>query len=568
MATGFQTVITTSKTASTPTLCRQLDELQRISGEYRREQLGEDWFRDVRDFFSLNTMQATAPSFRPRVLVPELQMQMLAEAGDVTDNTPVIYITNRDTGRDKNREQAMRGSWRQGQYNLQLFMAQLWANLGGTGFVMVGFEPWARGGRGEVWLRVVDPGNCYPDPAANCDDEWEFFGLVERKYLDWVRSRFPEQGYTIQARPITRTPATSDTLMGQPFGPMQMSGGGLPETIAGASDGMVAFRRFWVNDTTVERVKDLAGNSAGRELDIAPAKFHKMFPNGRLVMDADSQHVIYDGDNYVPHGKFPFIRFMGMPSLEGIWGVPPIRYTRSLQDLAERMYTQLFENAIRLNNGWILIPNSTGVDADKFGGLPGEITVYDAQQGHKPEVVWPKEMPAHMAQLPQLLLEEQRRLQGHTEARQGNPGAGNVSEDLYEAAVGQASKITKIRGRFFAGSVQRVAEQVFYCMARFLRNPLQFPPGEAGSEELSEWKPIDAESLYWDVWLDEGSIQPMSQQMLRKTAIALKQAGLYDIESTLEALGIPNAKEISEKVTQQLSLEALANVKSPGRKQR
>jgi hypothetical protein len=232
------------------------------------------------------------------------------------------------------------------------------------------------------------------------------------------------------------------------------------------------------------------------------------------------------------------------------------------------MYTQIFENAVRLNNGWILIPSATGVDADKFGGLPGEITVYDAQQGMKPEVVWPRDMPAHMTQLPQVLLEEQRRLQGHTEARQGNPSAGNVSEDLYEAALGQASKITKIRGRFFAASVQRAAEMVFYFMARFLRNPLQFPPSEPGSDDLTQWQPVDTESMLWDVWLDEGSIEPMSQQNLRKTALQLKQAGLYDIESTIEALGIPNAKEIAQKVIQQLQLEALANIRQPGRRTR
>lgn len=565
MPSGFKT-ITQSKSSPIPTLVRQMDELQRISSDYKREQLGEDWFRDVRDFFSLQTMQATAPSFRPRVIVPELQMYMLAEAGDVTDNSPVIYITEREHGRDKAREQAMRGAWRQGQFNIQLFLAQLWANLGGTGIAMVGFDPWARGGRGETWLKVCDPGNCYPDPAASSEDDWEYFVLVEKKYLDWVQARFPEQGYRIEARPSTHTPGSGDTTLGMPFGPM-MSPGGLPEQYTGMSDGQVSFRRSWTNDTTIEKVRDLAGSAAGKELDIAPSKYRKMFPNGRLTMDAEGT-ILFDGDNYVPHRQFPFVRFWGMPSLQGFWGVPPIRYTRSLQELAERMYTQVFENAIRLNNGWILIPNTTGIDADKFGGLPGEITVYDAMQGHKPEVVWPKEMPAHMAQLPQLLLEEQRRVQGHTEARQGNPGAGNVSEDLYEAAVGQASKITKIRGRFFAASVQRAAELVFYFMARFHKNALQFPPAEKGSEELTQWKPIDGESLYYDVWLDEGSIEPMSQQNLRKTALALKQAGLYDIESTLEALGLPNAKEIAEKVTQQLQLEALANVKSPGRKQR
>lgn len=557
----FTTLPNDKSSTSVPTLCRQLDELQRLSSELKRDLLGEQWFREVDEYYTLNSMQGIAPSFRPRVIVPELQLYMLAEAGDITDNSPVIYITEREHGRDKDREAVIRGAWRQGQYNLELFTAQLWANLGGTGIIMVGFDPWARGGRGSIWLRAVDPGDFYPDPLAQNDEELQYAGICEKRFVDYVRAHFPEQGYSIRSQPITKTPGTDAGVMSMPFGPMG-SVGGLPMEHA-QSDGTVLLRRFWVNDSTVERVKQAAGSSAGKDLDIAPSKFKLQFPNGRLIIDADST-LLYDGDNYVPHGKMPFVRVLGGPPLKGYWGVPPTRYTRSLQDLAERMYSQTFENAIRLNNGWILIPSNCGVDADKFGGLPGEITVYDSSQGGKPEMVWPQPMPAHMVQLPQVLLEEQRRLQGHTEARQGNPGAGNISEDLYEAAIGQASKLTKIRSRFFAASVQRVAEQVFYFMARFLKNPLQFPPAEPGSDELTEWKPID-ESRDWDIWLDEGSIQPMSAQMLRRSAIALKQAGLYDIESTLEALGIPNAHEIADKATKELALGALTKIKKGAR---
>src|SRR6266478_4019741 len=91
---GYQTVSTSavmtvplwSRTANPsgsderPAITQQIDLLQRIAKDAKRDLLGADWFKDVKNFYSLDAAQGAGPlTFRPRVDIPELQMQMLSE---------------------------------------------------------------------------------------------------------------------------------------------------------------------------------------------------------------------------------------------------------------------------------------------------------------------------------------------------------------------------------------------------------------------------------------------------------------------------------------------------------
>jgi hypothetical protein len=543
-----------------PALVQQIDLLQRIAKDAKRDMLGADWFTEVKDFFSVASAQGPASlSYRPKVDIPQLQMFMLAETAELADNTPVIFITGEDGNRDKPRESIYRGIWKQEWYSLSVMMAQLWANFGGTGILAAGIDPFAYNGRGTVWLEAIDPDGFDPDPTS-MDDSWEYVVWTRPMTLDAVRRRWPDTGFRVPPRPSARNPVGGSTpSMQMPFGPMT-SMGGAPASKGVPATGLVNVRYCYTLDPTPEKVKDAAGSKAADKF-LSASKFKLRFPNGRLTIDGDGV-VLYDGDNPTPHRKFPFVPYWGLPKLEGFWAPPPIRYTRTLQEFAERSLTQAFENAYRCNNGIWLLPDGSGLDADKFGGLPGEIQVVNMNHG-EPKFVSPNAFPASYLEYIKFALDQQSQLQGYSGARGGQPGSGNLSVELYESAIEESSKLTKLRARMSARSTQKSAELVFYLFAKFFgeRRGLKFPTtDDSGEFVMSEWEPLSDYSN-WNIMLDPGSMEAMSAKNLRKAAIMLKQAGVIDNETLLTTLGWPGAKEIAEKAEQEGAMRALQTVK-------
>jgi hypothetical protein len=294
---------------------------------------------------------------------------------------------------------------------------------------------------------------------------------------------------------------------------------------------------------------------------IAVPTIRRVYPNGRWIVDCEGV-VLADGPNPFPLGLFPIIPYRAMPSLSWFWGVPPIRYTRSLQQVAERMLTQTFENAIRLNNGVWFIDEATGLDADSFSGAPAEIQVVNSQSRY-PEVKWPAPMPQHMTQMPQTLLDMQRRLQGFTPSRSGESAKGNQSADLYDSTIFQSQVLTRLRSRLMAEPTQAIAEMVFYTMCQFYKDGQAFAGIESGDVKWSKWEALGATLDDYNIILDPGSLRPVSMTAMRQLVIGLLEKGQIPLRYALEQLEIPNSDEIAEAQQQQQELAALSKVKRP-----
>lgn len=565
-ATSYSWSKGTSGNDDYPPIVRQVDTLQRIAQDAKKELLGADWFRNVKDFYSLNSSQGQGPLvWRPRVDVPQLQMFMLAETAELTENTPTIVITQADR-RDEPKERILKGLWRTEFYNLKIMLAGLWANFGGTGILAYGIDPWALNGRGTIWAEPVDPEFFDPDPIACDDTTWQYVVYSKPMYWDEIVARWPERGYQVPRGAVARTPA-GDTVAGMalPFGPMQgfsPAYGAKPQR----QTNLINVRFCYTLDPTPEKMTAAEGSKAADGF-LTATKFKLMFPNGRLTILADNV-VLYDGNNPTPRRKFPFIPFYGMPKLEGFWAPPPIRYTRTLQEYAERSLTQAYENAYRTNNSIWILPDGSGVSADKFGGLPGEIQVMSMLHG-EPKCITPNAFPSGYIEYIKFALQLQAELQGYSGPRGGQPGAGNLSVELYEAAIEESSKLTKLRSRLGAVSVQKFAEAIFAMSTQLYRDGQMLPVfnPEFGMEQ---WRAVSSDALdEYGVWVDPGSVEVMSAKNWRKTALMLNQAGKLPDEKLLEALGVPGAKELSEEAQQEMALKALAGIlKGSGAKKR
>jgi len=538
-------------------ISKHLDEWQRLSRDYRDQKLGKNWFDEVEAFYQLTEGGDPLPSFRPQVRVPQLQVLMMHEANDLSETSPRPYIVDIERGqRDSEREKALQAAWRLAQVNYHSMFTTLMSLFSGMCPMQVGYDPDARQGRGAVWTKMRDPRTFDCDPAADYTCNWSWIMFEDREHLEKVKSDWGAAASQVRPRVSGKSvsPMLGDSAYGvdMPSGPMSMVPG-LPRGHAIPSDNRVRVRRCYLLDYTREQVESHTLPSGA----MVPADFSWRYPNGRMIVECEG-YTLFDGDNPYPLRMFPAVPFWSTLPLYGVWTVPAIRYSKDLQNVAERLYTNVFENVVRLNNGVWFIDERTGIDPESFGGMPGEVQIINANSP-APTMVSPPQMPQQMTQFPQLLLDKQKELQGFTDARAGKPGAGNISPELFDSSVIRSQGVTQLRGRLNSVSYQRLGELLFYTMARFQPTQTMHTKTSAGYDAI-KWQSTNRPDQF-DFELDTASILPFSQAMLRKMAPELRKAGLLDVHTTLETLEFPDAEKIATNLEQEQALAALAKSK-------
>jgi hypothetical protein len=570
---GYEPVFIGTERKSSPDLsspdqaiCRQIDELERVSMYERDKHLGRDYFKDLSQFYNLDSETSNVPSFRPQVRIPQLQTLVLNEATDITDSSPKIYITS-EGERDKDREKYFQANWRQGCYNNRILEGMIWAMMSNLGFLQIGFDPTARRGKGSTWVQERDPSTVKPDPYAKSDADWSYLIFEDWMYMDEVKRRWPEKGRLVRphlhvsdAEPFASVEGTLEFPEASP-----LSQQGVQDRKI-FRDNRVRVRHCYLFDTTREVIKDYAGTKEDIAELVHP-RFQYKYPDGRWITDCEGV-VLADGNNWCPQlpddylGTFPLIRLRAMPTVTNFWGPPPIKLSRSLQELSEKLYSQTFENVVRINNGVIVIKNNTGLDPQGIGWLPGEVLMIN-QGSDPPQVIAPVALPQHMLTLPASLLSLQKELQGYSAARQGQPGQGNISADLFDAAIWQSQPLTRLRGRLLAESIQRLASIVFYVEGRYKSiSDKRFMGIEKGEADYASWNPIESMDAY-DAYLDEGSLRVLSGAALKSVVATLAKAQLLPTEYILDTFDIPNSKEVAEQKMRELELAALSRTKRP-----
>lgn len=547
---------------------RHLEEWRRASDDYRNTKLGENFLKTAEDLYDIEATEGPSPSFRPLIRIPMLQRIMLEEANQLSDLSPQVYIFS-DKDRDKDREKALQAEWYATRTNQHLLYASLTSRYCGTGFIIAGFDPDLRNGKGGMWVKSHDPRLVGFDPSADYtwDPSYVYYGTYMN--LEDVRLKWPDTSGAIRRKTVSSPGPPVGTESGYgfdpPSGPMT-SIPGMPVSRGQqkySTDTRVLVWHTFCKDYTREMVekKDVPSG------ELFEPEVMLKYPNGRWIIDCEGV-ILEDGDNPYPRRPdmqapfFPVFPVWAMPPLKGAWGTPVTKMTQTLQSLAERLYTQIFENVLRLNNGIWFIDNNTGIDPEAFGGLPGEVQVKNA--GSKtPECVHPQALGSNAMTAPQTLLDLQNQVLGFTQSRQGNPGAGNISTDLFDSSVLQSSGMLQLSGRLLSTTVQRMAEFFFYTMGRYAgRQTLPFRG--ADGIEAAQWEPLQRPDQY-DVLLDEASIRPLSESVVRRMTPELMKTGIVATERGLRTLGYPGAEEIAQEQKEQLELQALAKVKGAKR---
>jgi hypothetical protein len=559
--TNFRTVAssgspkTDNDASSKDIRSRQIDELIKQSEDARKQVYGPNHDEDCSNFYNLFERTRRMPTFRPRIAAPQLQLLLLAEAEESTDTNMRVFI-HKKGDRDKERENAFKEHWRQEFFNLQTLMAQIYAQFSGTSFLQVGNDPLAKRGKGNVWLRARKQQHVFVDPISPWPADWSWVVIEDHVYLDQIKRESPDH-----ADAIKRSTAKAENLSGaaagaieMPPGPMSVTMRGLPQGESATTDGPMRRRTCYCLDTTLRKVTD-AEAAFFKQKNLPVPDLLPKYPQGRMIVECEGT-ILSDGHSWIPlFDMSPVVPVWAVPPWDSVWCPAPSKYTKSLQDAAEQQMTNIFENAKRMNNGMMIIHETTGLTANSVGGLPGEIVVVAANSPPQGgiEIKYPTPFGAQQTEYPMKLLALQKELRGATAARQGNLNPGNVGPDLFEAAVSQSQSGTRLVARLFSWSIQKTVELLFYTMAtayteeRFFRD----------KDSTATWKPTEGADDY-EVQVPEGAVRPMSQSALRSMVIELKKAGMMSTRHALDLLDIPDAEEISEALEKEMAMAAIA----------
>jgi hypothetical protein len=539
--------------------CRQIDELIAQSEEARRDVYGPNQDTDDKNFYNLFERERKMPTFRPRIAAPQLQILLLNEVADLTDANVRVFIHKGDE-RDKEREDAFQMHWKQEFFQLQLVMAQVYAQFSGLAFLEVGNDPFAKQGKGNVWLRARRMGDVYCDPISWWPPDWNWQVIKNRHPLDRIRKWFgkPAEGIRPKGAKTTDLAGPPAGQIEMPPGPMSVTMRGLPTEGSNYEDAsQLDVRSCYIHDYTMREL-DTGEAKVFEERKIPIPEQVPMYPHGRMVVDCEGV-VLSDGDSWCPLGElWPSIPVWATPPWDTVWCPNPKKYTKSLQDAAEQQMTNTFENARRLNQGFLVIHATTGLTANTVGGLPGEVLVVAANSppGQGIEVKYPPPFPPQMTQLPMSYLALQKEMRGATAARTGNTQPGNIGADLFDAAVNASQSSTRLTAKFFSWSVQKACELLFYTMGKTWTEDMTF----RDKTEAAKWtKETDLGD--YGIQLPEGAIRPMSQTALRNMVIELRKAGMIDIKHALSWLDVPDADDIAEAIEAEQKLAALAKQK-------
>lgn len=567
---------------------RHINDWVEASDSFRNKCLGETFAENAEKLYNLQDAMTPGPVYRPSLSIPMLQRIMLEEANQVSNLSPRMYIfpsagagdpsysgaqqadssLPSSSARDLAREVSLQAQWQISKMNLHLLMAGLTARYCGAGWIVAGFDPDLSRARGGMWARSIDPRLVFFDPGADYTWNPAYAGWGTWMNLEDVRLKWPETSRAISPRHTSGgfQPFSGDSGYGitQPQGPMS-SMPGMPGQNARtqSSEWRVLVRHCFCRDYTRETVEkdDVPATS------LIDPEVRLKYPNGRWLVECEGV-ILQDGDNPYPPRRdiaaprFPIFPNYVLPPLFGPWGIPVTRMTENMQRLAQRFYSQIFENGLRMNNALWVIEENTGIDIDGFGGLPGEVVTI--KPGSKPPTpITPNAIGSGALQGAEKLLSLQNDVLGFSASRQGDPGAGNVSTDLFDSAVLQSSGLLQLAGRFLSETAQMAGEFFFDTMCKYQAKttlPYRGPEGIT----LASWNGMVDPSTY-DVALDDASVRPLSEAIVRKITPDLMKSGVVGPERGLRTLGYPDPEGIAKEQETSQALAALAKVKS-GRK--
>lgn len=542
-------------------LCQWVSGLYMDALEARNRLIQDNDWKYSLDGYWGNYWPEALPSYKSPISINELKLNILQELSDLTDSRPTVYVTSdRYTGkRDEDAEKAFQAYWLANFLDMVLLEVCVDASVWPVGIAEVLWDPLLEEGQGEVVVRARAPDTFFPDPYATNDLDWRYTVVRDVMDLNEIKQRWPDQGRrvlpdvmrTAQQVPVTGILASGTNVMT----PLYPTNSPVPTH---GNDNHVTVYTAYTKDSTIEVVPATFRTPDGED-HMRVVRRYK-YPKGRLIQCTHNV-VLYEGPNVYEDG-FPYVRFLLQPSLHAFWPRESlVSEVLEIQRASDKLESLVVENALRIQKGLIIADVNSGINFRTFADVPGQVV--PIRPGSRVEILRPPPLPPDLIQHGERLRQILAHIMGHQPSRAGQQGRGNVSAELTETEISQSMGMTRLRARFLHQSTQKVVSKIWARMAQFYLTERHLPFISDGEWQPVKWKPLENRERY-RIHVDPASFTVQSELMLKRLYFALARMGKMPTEDLLKELKIPRAKEIAQKVQQEMQLAALANQKRQG----
>lgn len=451
-----------------------LDQIDGEAAAWKKKVDGGKWDRmlDVRRGKNLRSTHQT-PWFEANLLDSAISRKN----GLLTENKPAFSISPRRQGLQSSQDTLQRTTnalWDELEMDMQLETLAEFMSDFGCGAFTIAWDPRADYGRGDIVIRAEDPRAIAIDPAVRRSyevDKGQYVRIDSVQSLWDLQRWFPGRGQLV--RPDPRVSATESDQDGtgvvsyvmqriaKSFRPGTLSEGPIPRAFV---------REYNFHDPTL--------------LDDGTEKF----PRGRRVIRGGDDVVLLDDGNPYWDGGYPLELLDIRLDIDHPFGRSEVEALRRLQEGINRMGHAFVENAILINNIWVVADQDslTQESINRLTNIGG--IVIQKRFGREVTREAPPQMPSHFLEWIQFAAGLMDLLEGLTDGSMQGRGrielrSGEQLEGLQQAA----QVLIRAQARRMESFLQRVGQKLISRIFQFY-NDTRFMSYLGPAEEWMEWK--------------------------------------------------------------------------------
>lgn len=547
---------------------------------------GSAWMRDSneaqsmpRQIMYLMGQQWTQrrPSYKAAPVNNRLFRSMEQTIAVLTDIRPVFSVKSNNKMFDDQAElmtKISRSWWMNNDVDFKLAMALIYAYLS-TGFLRIVWDRTLCQGRGDFKVEPMSMYELMPIGPAHTLQEWEGCIYESTRTISWFRRNFPVEGYRVRPSgslmKFTK-PGLRPRSMGQQsfdmLSPQAQRWVGSPQTTGESVVAQAWYREFWIRDWSVNSSNNIVKMGAGNwAYQVKPGEL--LYPRGRLIITGGEElEVMYDGPNYLWHGKWPFVMLRLKPVPWQVHGISELSAKIPLQDIVNQILAGVLDTIKKAVNPPLIFQENSFSDAVKRSmdpSMPNAKIGYSQNVSTPPQYQNPPVLPTYvqnMAQYAQNEMDDDSGLLSLPDiGRKKVTPAGDTLESLKE---GQQT-IMRLRGRYIELGVGDLGEQMvpnyfqFYTMERRM---WMFGPGGVTYQDVFDadtrtliptgHSPQDHARLF-SFEVPQSSLLNVNRTEDQLVAMALRRQGDMDRKTLFQSLDM---EKLYDQVQKGLEEEA------------
>ncbi len=254
------------------------------------------------------------------------------------------------------------------------------------------------------------------------------------------------------------------------------------------------------------------------------------YPKGRHVAWTDSTILAYE-ENDTPDHDLPYVLIPGIPVPGRFYPTSMTTQIRPLNMELNKTRSQMRENAARIGNPGLIVPQDTDV---KIKGIPGEVIEFDfaSANGALPQFLEMPSLPAYIREEPALIQDAIDKVSRQTEVSRGVVPAGVTAASAIQLLQEADQTVIGLAAQDFEQAVSDAGNMAWKLICRYYKTDRIVKI--AGDDEAWSISTFRADQLSRDV----PTVRVKPGSMIPKSIVA-KQARMDQILALFLQNGVP-----------------------------